>query len=90
MKSSASESGLRMYKIAILSRGLYQQVGFPPPLSNFNLGAHRGLQECRNQFANDSLWNCTFDWKHVDSELPVFVNSALPCGKIVYICDLKI
>ena len=66
------------------------QLAHPPPLNILKLGAHRGIQECRNQFEKDSsLWNCTFDWKRVDPELPIFFNNTLPHGKIIfYTCDI--
>ena len=58
------------------------QLALPPPLNILKLGAYRGIQECRNQFENDtSWWNCTFDWKRVDRKLPIFFNNTLPHGK---------
>ena len=65
------------------------QLAHPPPLNILKLGAYRGIQECRNQFENDSSWwNCTFDWKRVDRKLPIFFNNTLPHGKniFVYLC----
>jgi len=45
-------------------------------------GGHLGLEECRNQFKNE-IWNCTLDNKHVLKELPIFVKTTLPHGKVV-------
>jgi len=42
------------------------------------LGALRGIEECRNQFNESSLWNCAFVNRFVDPELPIFVNATLP------------
>lgn len=62
------------------------QVALPPPLNILKLGAYRGIQECRNQFENDSSWwNCTFDWKRVDRKLPIFFNNTLPHGKNIFV-----
>lgn len=62
------------------------QLALPPPLNILKLGAYRGIQECRNQFENDSSWwNCTFDWKRVDRTLPIFINNTLPHGKNIFV-----
>lgn len=62
------------------------QLALPPPLNILKLGAYRGIQECRNQFENDSSWwNCTFDWKRVDRKLPIFFNNTLPHGKNIFV-----
>ena len=61
------------------------QLAIPPPLNILKLGAYRGIQECRNQFENNSSWwNCTFDWKRVDRKLPIFFNNTLPHGKNIF------
>ena len=58
------------------------QLGYPPLRSIVKLGARRGIEECRKQFNDSSLWNCAFVNQLVDPELPIFVNATLPFGKI--------
>lgn len=52
-------------------------------------GGHRALEECRKLFKNE-IWNCTLDNKNVFKELPIFVKTTLPHGKIRLSCHYKI
>lgn len=54
---------------------------YPLLLSIVKEGGHLGLQECQKQFKNE-IWNCTLDNKHVFKELPIFVKTTLPYGKL--------
>jgi len=55
-----------------------KELGYPPLRSIVKLGARRGIEECRKQFNDSSLWNCAFVNQLVDPELPIFVNTTLP------------
>ena len=54
---------------------------YPLLLTIVKAGGHRGLQECQKQFKNE-IWNCTLDNKNVYKELPIFVKTTLPYGKL--------
>lgn len=57
---------------------------YPLLFSIVKEGGHRGLKECQNQFKNE-IWNCTLDNKHVLKELPIFVKTTLPYGKVAFL-----
>lgn len=56
---------------------------YPILSSIVKAGGHRALEECRKLFKNE-IWNCTLDNKHVIKELPIFVKTTLPYGKLGY------
>ena len=58
------------------------QLGYPPLRDIVKLGARRGKEEYWKQFNESSLWSCAFVNRLVDPELPIFVNTTLPYGKI--------
>ncbi len=62
---------------------------YPILSSIVKAGGHRALEECRKLFKNE-IWNCTLDNKHVIKELPIFVKTTLPYGKMRLSRDDKI
>ena len=46
---------------------------------------HCGVQECHEQFKHE-IWNCPLNSKQVHKDLPIFVKTSLPYGKICCCC----
>ena len=62
---------------------------YPILSSIVKAGGHRALEECRKLFKNE-IWNCTLDNKHVIKELPIFVKTTLPYGRLGYEFKLSV